>query len=324
MKKIIGVALLVTGILYSQKIIQIDGSSTVYPITEAIAEEFQKVYKDIKVVIGISGTGGGFKKFVRNEIDINNASRPIKESEIKLAEENKIEFIEVPIAFDGLTVVVHPDNTWCNEIKVSELKKLWEPEAQGKITKWSHIRKDWPDKEIHLFGPGVDSGTYDYFTEAIIGKQGASRGDFVASEDDNVLVQGVASDPLALGFFGYAYYEENKDILKAVAIDPEDGRGGILPNIETITKGEYFPLSRPLFLYINAKSLEKPEVQKFIEFYLKNAKKLVREAGFIPLSDKAYELALKRIKKKIKGTMFGGKGAQVGITIEELLQKELK
>lgn len=320
--------LMVMGILletgYSQKIVRIDGSSTVYPITEAVAEEFQKVYKDIKVVVGISGTGGGFKKFLRGETDINDASRPIKESEMELAKKNKIEFIEIPVAYDGITVVVHPDNTWCDYMTVSELKKLWEPAAQGKIKKWSQIRKGWPDKEIHLFGPGIDSGTYDYFTEAIVGKEGASRGDFVASEDDNVLVQGVANDPLALGFFGYAYYEENKDILKAVAIDPEDGRGPVLPSVETIRNGKYFPLSRPIFIYVNVKSLERREIQKFVEFYLKNAKELVREVGYIPLSDEAYKLAIERVKKRITGSMFGGKGAQIGVTLEELLKKEEK
>lgn len=324
MKRMLVAIMTIWGLLYSHKVIQIDGSSTVYPITEAVAEEFQKVYKDIKVVVGVSGTGGGFKRFFRNEIDINDASRPIKESELNLAKENNIEFIEIPIAFDGIVVCVHPDNTWCDYMKVSELKTLWEPDAQGKITKWSQIRKDWPDKEIHLFGPGVDSGTFDYFTEVIVGKSGASRGDFVASEDDNVLVQGISTDPLSLGFFGYAYYEQNKNILKAVKIDPEDGRGPVAPTIETIRKGEYYPLSRPLFLYINAKSLERPEVQKFIEFYLKNAKKIVTEVGYVPLSDKAYKLALERVKKRIKGTMFGEKTSHKGISIEELLEKHRK
>ncbi len=322
MKKWLVVIGIIGANLYSQKFIRIDGSSTVYPITEAVAEEFQKIYKDVKVLVGISGTGGGFKKFLRNEIDINDASRPIKKNEIELAQESGVEFIEVPIAYDGITVVVNRDNTWCNEIKLSELKKLWEPDAQGKIKKWSQIRNGWPDKEIHLFGPGVDSGTYDYFTEAIVGKEGASRGDFVASEDDNVLVQGISSDPVALGFLGYAYYEENKDILKAVAIDPEDGRGPVLPTIENIMNGKYFPLSRPLFLYINVKSLQKIEVQKFVEFYLKNAKKIVKEVGYIPLSDKAYELALERVRRKIKGSVFGGEGSKIGVKIEEILKIE--
>ncbi len=307
--------------LFSQKLIRIDGSSTVYPITEAIAEEFQKTYKDIKVIVGISGTGGGFKKFLRNEIDINDASRPIKESEIGIAKKNGIEYIEVPVAFDGIAVVVNPENTWCDYLTLSELKMLWEPSAQDKIKKWSDIRKGWPPKEIHLFGPGVDSGTFDYFTEVVVGKAGSSRGDYIASEDDNVLVQGVANDPLSLGYFGYAYYEENKDKLKIVAIDPEDGKGPRIPTVESIKKREYFPLSRPLFLYINYKSLEKKEIEKFVEFYLEKAKEIVQEVGYIPLSDKSYELALKRVKKKIKGTIFGGKETKGGVNIEEILEK---
>ncbi|MEO0254723.1 MAG: PstS family phosphate ABC transporter substrate-binding protein [candidate division WOR-3 bacterium] len=315
---------LCAGVLFSQKIVRVDGSSTVFPITEAVAEEFQKVYKDIKVVVGISGTGGGFKKFLRNETDINDASRPIKEIEYEIAKKNGIEFIELPIAYDGLTVVVNPSNNFCNELKVSELKKLWEPAAQDKIKMWSQIRESFPEKEIHLYGPGVDSGTYDYFTEAVVGKEGASRGDYVASEDDNVLVQGVASDPLALGFFGYAYYEQNKDKLKAVAIDPEDGRGPVYPTIENIRRGKYFPLSRPIFIYVNVKSLEREEVKKFVEFYIKNAKKLVSEVGYIPLSDEAYELVLKRFKNRVKGTLFGGEGSKGGISLEELLKREIR
>ncbi len=323
MYRLILVVLGLYGMMWSQNIVHIDGSSTVYPITEAVAEEFQKTYHDIKVVVGISGTGGGFKKFLRNETDINDASRPIKPTELKLAKDNHIEFIEVPIAYDGITVVVNPSNDWCDYMTVSELKKLWEPAAQDRVKKWSQIREGWPDKEIHLYGPGVDSGTYDYFTEAIVGTEGASRGDFVASEDDNVLVQGVANDPLALGFFGFAYYEENKDILKAVKIDPEDGRGPITPSTKTINSGEYFPLSRPLFLYINLKKInEKPYVEKFVEFYLKNAGELAREVGYVPLTDQAYTLAIERVKKRITGTVFGGKGSQVGVKLEELLKAE--
>lgn len=311
---------LCAGVLFSQKIVHVDGSSTVFPITEAIAEEFQKVYKDIKVTVGISGTGGGFKKFLRNETDISDASRPIKEIEYELAKKSGIEFIELPIAYDGLTVVVNPSNNFCNELKVSELKKLWEPAAQDKMKMWNQVRESFPKKEIHLYGAGVDSGTYDYFTEVIVGKEGASRGDFIASEDDNVLVQGVSGDPLALGFFGYAYYEQNKDKLKAVAIDPEDGSGPVYPTLESIRSGKYYPLSRPLFIYVNIKSLEKEEVLKFVEFYIKNAKKLVSEVGYIPLSDELYEIVLKRFKNRVKGTLFGGKGSQAGLSLEELLK----
>lgn len=306
-------------------LIRIDGSSTVYPITEAVAEEFQKTHPGVKVIVGISGTGGGFKKFGRGETDISDASRPIKPSEVELCEKNSIEYIELPVAFDGLAVMVNPRNTWAESMTVAELKKLWEPEAQGQGTHWNQIRPEWPDKRISLLGPGVDSGTYDYFTEAIVGKEGASRGDFVASEDDNVLVQGIANDPLALGFFGLAYYEENKDKLKLVAIDDEkeeNGRGPIIPTPETVSRGTYQPLSRPIFIYVNRQAAGRPEVRKFVEFYLRNVKALVREVGYVPLPDEAYELILERFKRRVTGSLFGGEGSRTGVSIEEILRGE--
>ena len=238
----------------NRKLINVDGSSTVFPITEAVAEEFQIEHKDIMVTVGISGTGGGFKKFGRGETDISDASRPIKASEADLCVQNGIEYIELPVAYDGLAVMVNPKNDWVDYLTVKELKKLWEPEAQKTITKWNQIRPEWPDKEIHLYGPGVDSGTFDYFTEAINGKSGASRGDFTASEDDNVLVQGIATDKYALGFFGLAYYEHNKDKLKLVPIDDEkddNGKGSILPSMETVNNSTYQPLARPIFIYVS-------------------------------------------------------------------------
>ncbi|MCS7241570.1 MAG: PstS family phosphate ABC transporter substrate-binding protein [Candidatus Caldatribacterium sp.] len=305
----------------AEKVVQIDGSSTVYPITEAVAEEFQKAYKDIKVTVGISGTGGGFKRFARGETDISNASRPIKASEIEACQANGIDFIELPIAFDAIAVVVHPENDWVDYLTVEELKKMWEPEAQGKALRWSDIRPGWPDKPITLFGPGVDSGTFEYFTEAIVGEAKKSRGDYVASEDDNVLVQGVSQDKYALGYFGLAYYIENQDILKAVPIKKGDG-DPVLPTPENVEKGLYQPLSRPLFIYVNAKSAEREEVARFVEFYLKNAPQLVKEVGYVPLPQKAYELALERFTKRVTGTVFGGRGATVGVSIEELLKKE--
>ena len=311
---------------YAASLIKIDGSSTVYPITEAVAEEFQKIEKGkIKVTVGISGTGGGFKKFCSGETDISDASRPIKPTEVELCKKNGIEYIELPVAYDGLAVMVNPKNTWVDYMAVKELKKIWEPEAQGKITKWNQVRPNWPDKEIHLFGPGVDSGTFDYFTEAIVGKGGASRGDYTASEDDNVLVQGIATDTLALGFFGVAYYEENKDKLKLVAIDDENdtnGKGPILPAYENVLKGTYQPLARPIFIYVNKKSADKPEVKRFIEFYMKEGAKLSKEVGYISLPENAYSLGLKRFEKRVSGSVFGGHGAQVGVKIEDLLQKE--
>ncbi|MDI3531228.1 MAG: phosphate transport system substrate-binding protein [Candidatus Atribacteria bacterium] len=309
----------------ADKIVSIDGSSTVYPITEAVAEEFQMENRDIKVVVGISGTGGGFKRFCRGETDINDASRPIKASEIELCKENGIEYIELPIAFDGIAVVVNPANDWVDYLTVEELKKIWEPEAQGKVLYWSDIRPEWPKEKITLFGPGVDSGTFDYFTEAIVGEAGASRGDFIASEDDNVLVQGVSRDKYALGYFGFAYYLENQDVLKVVPIDDgvaENGEGPIEPTFETISKGLYQPLSRPLFIYVNKASADREEVQKFVHFYLENAKWLVEEIGYVALPDSAYELALKRFEERKTGTVFGGQGAKIGVSIEELLQME--
>lgn len=311
---------------YAANVIKADGSSTVYPITEAVAEEYQKTERGkTNVTVGISGTGGGFKKLCSGETDISNASRPVKPSEVELCKKNGIEYIELPVAYDGLAIVVNPKNKWVDSLTVSELKKIWEPAAQGKIKRWNQIRSNWPDKEIHLFGAGVDSGTYDYFTEAVVGKEHSSRGDFTSSEDDNVLVQGISTDTYALGFFGVAYYEENKDKLKLIPIDDgndSNGKGPVLPTSANVEKGIYQPLSRPLFIYVNYKSSGKPEVQRFIEFYLKNGKTLSKEVGYIPLPDKAYELVLKRFKNRVKGSVFGGHGSQVGVKIEELLKKE--
>lgn len=317
---LVGVLLVTFAAYAAENIVAIDGSSTVYPITEAVAEEFQKVHRDIKVTVGISGTGGGFKRFVRGETDINNASRPIKASEIEACQQNGIEFIELPVAFDAIAVVVNARNTWVDYLTVEELRKIWEPEAQGKQLRWSDIRPGWPDKPITLFGPGVDSGTFEYFTEAIVGEAGKSRGDYVASEDDNVLVQGVSQDEYALGYFGLAYYLENQDILKAVPID--NGNGPCAPTPENVENGMYQPLSRPLFIYVNRKSADREEVEKFVTFYLENAADLVKEVGYVPLPRKAYELALERFKKRIPGSVFGGHGATVGVSIEEILQKE--
>ncbi len=304
--------------------ITVDGSSTVYPITEAMAEEFRREQPDVKVTVGVSGTGGGFKKFGRGEIDICDASRPIKDSELRATRQNSVEFVELPVAYDGIAILVNPKNTWCRSITVQELKRLWEPSAQNKVSRWNQVRPDWPDREIHLFGPGVDSGTYDYFTGAIVGKEGASRGDFTSSEDDNVLVQGIAADELALGFFGYAYYEENKDRLRAVPVDdgkPENGDGPIVPSVDTVKNSTYQPLSRPIFIYVRSQALDRPEVSLFVDFYLKNATALVGQVGYIPLPDEAYQLAQARVERKVTGTVFAG-GSQVGMSVQDLLRKE--
>jgi phosphate transport system substrate-binding protein len=268
--------------------IKIDGSSTVYPITEAVAEEFRVNQPDVQVTIGISGTGGGFKKFGRGETDISDASRPIKQKEIDICKENGISYVDLTVAYDGLAVLVNPDNDWVDHFTTEELKKLWEPDAQGKIMKWNQIRPEWPDEEVHLFGPGVASGTYDYFTEAVVGESGSSRGDFTASEDDNVLVQGIAGDKYGLGFFGLAYYEENKDKLRLVAID--GGNGPINPTLETVSNGTYSPLSRPLFIYVNSTAAKKAEVQEFINFYIANAPQLSTEIGYVPLPADLYKV----------------------------------
>jgi phosphate transport system substrate-binding protein len=278
-------------------LISLDGSSTVFPISEAVAEEFQKGEKSSRVTVGISGTGGGFQKFCRGEIDISDASRPISASEIEACKKSGVEYVELPVAYDGIAIAVHPKAAWADKITVAELKTLWAPEAQGKVTTWSQIRKGWPDREIHLFGAGVDSGTYDYFTEVINGRAKASRGDFTSSEDDNVLVQGIANDELALGFVPYAYFEGNHDKLKLVAVD--DGKdGGILPSPETIEKGTYKPLSRPVFIYVSKKAAQRPEVRKFVEFYLNNADKLVREVNYVSLGAASYSASLDKFAKE--------------------------
>ncbi|TDM00627.1 MAG: protein sphX [Flavobacteriaceae bacterium] len=270
--------------------IEIDGSSTVAPITEAVAEEFEAIAPNVGVNVGISGTGGGFKKFTKGEIAIADASRAIKEEEAATAKENKIEYVELEVAFDGLAVVVNKENTFAKDLTVEELKKIWEPAAEGKITKWSQVRAGFPDEEIKLYGAGTDSGTYDYFTEAIIDpEKGApkSRSDFNASEDDNILVEGVAGDKFALGFFGLAYFEENKDKLNLVAIN--GGKGAVLPTIENVKNGSYAPLSRPLFIYVNSEAAKKPEVIEFVNFYLDKAAELSAEAGYIPLPTEKYQ-----------------------------------
>jgi phosphate transport system substrate-binding protein len=318
-----GLVSLTAPAMAQDKVIKIDGSSTVYPVTEAVAEDFQNANKGTKVTVGISGTGGGFKKFCRGEIDIADASRPISAEEMKVAKENGIEYIELPICFDALTVVISKQNTWAETMTVAELKTLWEPAAQGKITKWSQINPKWPDETIKIYGPGSDSGTFDYFTEAVCGKAKASRGDYTASEDDNVLVKGVEGDKNALGYFGFAYYAAHQSKLKAAKIDWEkDKIGAVEPSADNVIKGIYNPLSRPLFIYVNKKSAQtRPEVKKFVEFYLQNAGSLAAEVKYVPLPQNAYGMATERWNKMDTGTVFGGH-PEVGLTIEDLLKRE--
>jgi phosphate transport system substrate-binding protein len=304
--------------------VKVDGSSTVFPITEAVAEDFQKSKKGaVKVTVGISGTGGGFKKFCRGETDISNASRPILKAEMEECRKAGIQYLEMPVAYDALTVVVNPKNSWIKSMSVAELKKIWEPAAQGKITHWNQVNSTWPNQPLKLFGAGADSGTFDYFTEAINGRSKASRGDFTASEDDNVLVQGVSRDVNALGFFGYAYYQENRDKLKAVPIVEKDGKAPVSPSLETVVNGTYQPLARPIFIYVSTKAVQRPEVKEFIDYYNRHGEMLAKEVKYVPLPAKAYSYNSDTLKSMRVGTKFDGEN-KVGLTIEELMKLEAK
>ncbi len=317
---ILGLVLVSAVSLAAEKIVRIDGSSTVYPINEAMAEEFQIAQKGkIKVTVGVSGTGGGFKKFCRGELDITGASRPITESEMKSCAETKVKYYELPIAFDATVVVVHPSNPM-TEISVEELKKIWSPDSQGKITKWNQVNAKWPANDLKLFGAGADSGTFDYFTEAIVGKAKSSRGDYTASEDDNILVKGVAGNKNALGYLPLAYYLENKSKLKALAVINKSGKA-VLPAANTVEDSSYNPLSRPLFIYVNAESAKQTEIKEFIKMYFEQAATIVPQVKYVPLPAKAYSTAADHFNKGKLGTVFKGH-AGVGMTVEELLKKE--
>ena len=312
---------LLTGRAQAQEIIKIDGSSTVFPVTEAVAEEFQNESKGkVKVTVGISGTGGGFKKFVRGETDVQNASRPILKAELEAAKAAGIEFIELPICYDALTVAVNPKNTFVKQLTVEQLKKMWEPAAQGQVTRWKQIDPAWPDEPFKLYGAGADSGTFDYFTEAIVGKAKSSRGDYTASEDDNTLVQGIAGDKNALGYIPYAYFEPHSKKMRAVAIVNPAGKA-VLPSPANVKNGSYAPLSRPLFIYVNVKSMQKPEVAKFVDFYVKHAATLATEVKYLPLPDAAYPMLAERVKKKVTGSAFKGE-PEINVTVESLLARE--
>jgi phosphate transport system substrate-binding protein len=303
-------------------LIKVDGSSSVYPLTEAVAEEFQKANRGhIRVTVGISGTGGGFKKFCRGETDIADASRPILKEEMELCQKNGITYFELPIAFDALTVAVSPKNTWLTSITVEELKTMWEPAAQNKITKWNQIRSDWPDAPLVLFGAGSDSGTFDYFTDAVVGKAKSSRGDYTASEDDNVLVQGIENNKNALGYIPFAYYAAQMKKLKAVAIVGKNGP--VLPSAENVVKGTYQPLSRPFFIYVSESAAKRTEVKEFVDYYLTEGPKLIAEVRYIPLPTPAYGMARERFQKGLVGTGFGGV-PEVGLAVEEIMSRPPK
>jgi len=302
-------------------IIEIDGSSTVYPITEAVAEEYQSTQGGARVTVGISGTGGGFKRFCRGEIDIADASRPILKEEMVACAQAGIRYFELPIAYDALTVVVSKENTFVDQITVDELKKMWEPAAQRTVMNWNQIRPSFPDQALKLAGAGADSGTFDYWTEAIVGRAKASRGDYQASEDDNVTVQFVSRDKGALGYFGFAYFEENADKLRAVPVVPPGGSTGIAPSAEAVNDGTYQPLSRPVFIYVKEKSLQRPEVKAFVDFYLQEGGALASEVGYIELPAEAYKLAQGIVSSGKVGSGFSGT-PEIGLKVEELLARE--
>jgi phosphate transport system substrate-binding protein len=307
----------------AQSVIKIDGSSTVFPIAEAVAEEFQISKRGkVRVTVGIAGTGGGFKRFCRGETDISNASRPILKEEMEVCRAAGIKYLELPVAFDALSVVVNPKNDWVKTLTIADLRKMWEPGAQGRVKTWNQIRPEWPNQPLMLFGPGADSGTFDYFTEAVNGKAKASRGDYTASEDDNVLVQGVENNKNALGYFGYAYYVGHKDKMKGVPIINSKNQP-VGPSIETVNDGSYQPLSRPLFIYVRDTAAQRPEVKEFIAFYLGEGADLVKEVGYVPLPPQAYKLALQHFSGGKLGTVFGGI-PEVGVTIDALLAREGK
>ena len=282
--------------------VRLDGSSTVFHISEAVAEEYNAVEPRVRVTVGVSGTGGGFKKFINGETDINDASRPIRASEMEKAVVGGIKVIELPVAFDGLSVIVNRKNDWVDHLTIAELNKIWQPDSV--VNTWKDLRPEWPDRKIRLYGPGTDSGTFDYFTKAVNGKEQASRPDFTASEDDNVLVQGISGDLDSLGYFGFAYYKENRDKLKIVPID--GGTGPIAPTEETINNGTYAPLSRPVFIYVNAAALDKSQVASYVDFYITNAGALSSEVGYIPLPQAVYDAAAARVAAREHGTAYHG------------------
>ena len=296
----------------------IDGSSTVFPISEAMVEDWgDSIGGSARLVIGISGTGGGFKKFCSGDIDINDASRPIKASEVEKCADEGVEFIELPVAIDGLTVGVNPDNDFVECVTMDELHIMWQPEAEGKIHTWNQVRHEWPEEDMRLYGPGVDSGTFDYFTETVNGESQASRGDFTSSERDNVLVQGIAGDKGSLGYFGYSYFVENQAKLKMVGVDAGDGC--VYPTDETINNGTYSPLSRPLFIYVSKESWAKQDVKDFVSYYVSYERAdLLKELGFVPFPDVVHDLVLDRFQRGLTGTIFGGANPEHG-TVEEIL-----
>jgi len=318
-----GVLSLAAARVVSAQTVKVDGSSTVFPITEAVAEEFQiQKHGKVRVTVGISGTGGGFKRFCHGETDVSNASRPILTAEMATCAAAGIKYMELPIAYDALTVVVNPKATWIDQVTIAELRKMWEPAAQGVVTRWDQVNSKWPKAPLKLFGPGADSGTFDYFTEAVNGKAKSSRGDFTASEDDNILVQGVEADVNSLAYFGYAYYAAQQGKMKALKVVNAQGVA-VGPSEAAVLDGSYNPFSRPLFIYVNAASAQRPEVREFVEFYLSHGAQYVKEVKYVPFAPSAYQLALDHFRANRLGTVFGGT-PQVGLRVEDLLSREGK
>ena len=304
------------------KVIQVDGATAAFPITQSITSEFNHLHPDISVSVGLSGTGVGFQKFCSGDSDVLEASRPIKSAEEDACSRKGIHYIELPFAYDAVAVVVNPQNTWVSSMTTAELKKLWDVSSESKVMRWKDIRSSWPDADVHLFGPGLDSGAFDYFTAAINGAEGVGRGDYTATEDEDVLVSGISRDPLALGYLGLAYYVRHKDVLKIIAVqDSEYGPelpDPVVPSTETIIEGTYRRLSRPLFLYVNDERTSRSNVVQFVEFYLRNAPRVAAEIHCVPLPGRAYAIALERFHNRITGSVFKD-DARTGIRIDQLV-----
>ena len=296
-------------------VISVDGSSTVYPLTEAMAEEFQRISPGTRVTVGVAGTGGGLRRLCRGGLDLAAASRPITVVEAAACARSGIAFIELPVAFDGITVAVHPDNTWVESLTIDDLRRLWRHEAEQQLLRWSQLRPGYPDREVHLFGAGVDSGTFDYFTGVVTGAPRDSRGDYTSSEDDNMLVQGVAGDPDALGYFGFAYYEASQEYLRAVPIRATAGAPAVLPTRESIRSGTYQPLSRPVFVYVNARALDRDDVRRFLEYYTTHLSDIANDVGYVPLSADVQAAVRARLAARRTGSIFAGATAAPTLTL---------
>jgi phosphate transport system substrate-binding protein len=314
----------------ARPVVVVDGSSTVFPVSDAVAAQFQRaqpVKVDVKVPIGVSGTRGGFRKFCAGAVDVSGASRPITADEVQLCAKGHVDYVELPIAYDALAVVVNAANSWARDITTEELAKIWQPAAEHTVTRWNQVRPEWPDRELHLYGAGADSGTYDYFTRAIVGTEHSSRSDFFSSEDDDVLVEKLEADPLALGFFGYAYFQKAASKLRALAVDngrSDDGVGAVSPSADAVRLGTYQPLSRPLFIYVKKSALERREVELFVAYYLQKGATFAQRVGYVPLPETAYVWAQKRAAARTTGSILGAEGSLVGLSIDELMQQEAK